>query len=100
MSPNKRERLHWTGRHKTNKRWRGDIMKALTRDRFCIVRITVHRKRLLDEDNAFGALKPVLDGLRDSGLIYDDSARWIVLRSEQILNDIEFTDIEIREVPG
>lgn len=98
MSPNERERLHWTDKRKANKKWRRDIMAALGRDRFQIVRIAIHRRRLLDADNATGSIKPVLDGLRDSGLIYDDSVRWIVLKTEQVLDQDDYTEIDIEEV--
>jgi hypothetical protein len=35
-------------------------------------------QRILDEDNCVGALKPILDGLKDAGWIYDDrrSSLW------------------------
>lgn len=98
ISPNDRERLHWTDKRKTNKKWRGDIMAALDRNRFYIVRIVLHRRRLLDEDNAVGSLKPVLDGLRDSGLIYDDSRRWILLHTSQVQDKDDYTEIEIQDV--
>jgi hypothetical protein len=97
-SPNDRERLHWTERRKANRKWRADIMAALGRDQFCRVRIALHRRRLLDDDNAVGSLKPVIDGLRDSGLIYDDSKRWILLSTEQVKDSEDFTEIEIEEV--
>jgi hypothetical protein len=98
MSPNDRERLHWTDRRKANRKWRSDIMAALDRDQFQKVRIILHRRRLLDDDNAVGSLKPVIDGLRDSGLIYDDSKRWILLTSEQVKDSDDYTEIDIEEV--
>ena len=98
ISPNERERLHWTDRHRANKKWRTDILKALGRDKFCEVGITLHRRRLLDVNNAFSSLKPVIDGLRDTGLIVNDSARWCVIKADQVQDAEDFTEIEIEEV--
>src|SRR3990167_4253756 len=43
------------------------------------VEVTVFRKRPLDPDNLTGSLKPVLDGMKNLGLIVDDSKEWIEL---------------------
>ena len=44
-------------------------------------RVTIHqwRKRLLDEDNLTGSLKPVLDALVNVGILQDDSPKHIIL---------------------
>jgi len=98
VSPNDHLGHHWSKHHKDHKQWRKDVMKALGRDRFQVVSIMLHRKRLLDPDNAAGSIKGCLDGLRDSGLIYDDSGRWILLTVDQVKDHDEYTEIEINEV--
>lgn len=47
------------------------------------VRITIRRRRLLDPDNAYASVKDLLDGIRDAGLILDDSEERITLEVNQ-----------------
>jgi hypothetical protein len=49
-----------------------------------LVRIVRCSKGLLDEDNLWGSIKPVLDQLRYSGLIPGDRPDQIELKVEQI----------------
>lgn len=37
------------------------------------------KRRLNDPDNLIAQLKPFTDGLRDAGLIHDDSPQWLTL---------------------
>ncbi len=39
----------------------------------------VWAKRRLDPDGLVGSLKPILDAMRKSGLIYNDSPKWLTL---------------------
>jgi hypothetical protein len=49
-----------------------------------VVTILMHRAGfLLDMDNAFAAVKPVVDGLKDAGLIQDDTPALLELRVQQ-----------------
>jgi hypothetical protein len=49
-----------------------------------VVTIVMHRASfLLDMDNAFAAVKPVVDGLKDAGLIQDDTPALLELRVQQ-----------------
>jgi Holliday junction resolvase RusA-like endonuclease len=43
------------------------------------IEITVHNAREYDPDNLYGSLKPILDALKLSGFIRDDSREWIQL---------------------
>lgn len=47
------------------------------------VRFTIRRRRLLDPDNAYASIKDLLDGIRDAGLILDDSEERITLEVNQ-----------------
>ena len=52
-------------------------------DRVMCVKFTCYRKRLLDDDNLRGGLKPVRDCLIAAGFIKDDSPKWGVFEYEQ-----------------
>ena len=65
------------------------------------VEVTVFRKRPLDPDNLTGSLKPVLDGMKNLGLIVDDSKEWIELgptKQERARGMREATVIELEEI--
>ena len=47
------------------------------------VQIISYRKRTFDKDNHYGGLKPLLDALKDIGLIWDDHEKWIDLETWQ-----------------
>jgi hypothetical protein len=49
-----------------------------------VVRFIGYRVRLLDPDNFAGSVKDLLDGLRHSGLLHDDSPELIKLETEQV----------------
>jgi len=62
------------------------------------VRITRFACRLLDEDNLSGGVKPLLDSIKQAGLIEDDSPECIELcvRQEKVTNKVhERTEVEI-----
>jgi Holliday junction resolvase RusA-like endonuclease len=49
--------------------------------------ITVYQKtRRFDKDNLYGACKPVIDALKESGYIYRDSPDWLDLDIRQELD--------------
>lgn len=62
------------------------------------VRITMYRKKLLDPDNAYGAVKELLDGLVAGQLITSDSADWLELDVKQEVSKDVHTTIEIEEI--
>lgn len=100
-------RLHWAQK----KKWRQDFAWAL---RAALseaglelpdppapkkrVRVTVHRIRLYDEDNLKGGCKPLWDGMRDIGLIRNDTPRWLRTEVEQKQSRSPRTEIEIEEI--
>lgn len=89
--PNENRRLHWSARAKREKEWR-DVASTTARvalrlhggaDDFPIERATLEYVFLLtaargDLDNLVAACKPLVDGLRDAGIIRDDSVGRLV----------------------
>lgn len=62
------------------------------------VRITRFGSRLLDHDNLTGGAQPLVNGLKEIGLIHDDSPEWLTLevKQEQVTNKMhERTEVEI-----
>src|SRR5271165_1847725 len=66
-----------------------------------LVRITRRSTRLLDRDNLWGSVKPLLDSLRDSGLVAGDDEASIQLdvRQEKVKHLAERgTIVEIERI--
>lgn len=58
--------------------------------------VRVFRDRLLDPDNAAAGLKVHLDAMRDIGLLWNDSPKWLSLEVEQFIDkENPRTEIEI-----
>jgi len=107
-STNKRERMHWAQRSKLNKailtiiwiqKLEQRIFPAKPEKKKKSVTITLyHKTRRFDKDNAYGAVKPVVDALRKLSLIYNDSPRWLDLGVVQELDhEKPRTEIEIKD---
>lgn len=89
--PNENRRLHWSARAKREKEWR-DLATLSARialratgraDDFPIERASLEYVFLLtaargDLDNLVAACKPLVDGLRDAGVLRDDSVGRLV----------------------
>jgi len=99
-------RSHWAARKRDLDDWTLEIRAAaggigcarpLARK---LVVIVLHRRRMLDPDNAYGSLKPVLDGLRRNELIADDSTARIELVMRQVVGQLEHTEIAIMDLEG
>lgn len=86
-SLNKVLRMHWTSKAKLNSKWDAEIFVAAPKF-FPIgkmrVIIKLHHSRLYDKDNAYGAVKPVVDALVSTGLLKDDTCHWLELTVEQV----------------
>lgn len=90
MSLNKVLVLHWRTRSAVNDLWRvlvrsmldlnGESRKATGKMR---CQILLSHSRFYDKDNAYGAVKPLVDALKHWKLIYDDTAEWLELSVEQ-----------------
>ena len=94
-SMNKLERMHWAVKKKLRARYGYGLMAGIREldpkpapgsydpPRMVAV-FTVYRNRMLDEDNAYGGLKPMIDALRDVKLIRNDSTRWFRMVVHQV----------------
>lgn len=82
---------HWSKHHRYRKHWSMLVLVAKSdagvygTPNFPRALVTVERHggRTMDVDNLFGSAKAVVDGLRDCGIIADDSPDHITLRVEQ-----------------
>lgn len=78
-------RYHWAVRSRESKRLRGVAFWLATGDRLPkglgFVEVTLHwqppTRGRRDPDNMFAYLKPLLDGLRDYGLVADDDSKHV-----------------------
>lgn len=97
-SLNQWQRLHWRRRSALRRRFGEDLLVAmqarrrLERHRLARLkktesplRVTIvrHGKRLLDPDNLVGGAKPLIDAMRDLGLIVDDDPAHLELTVKQ-----------------
>lgn len=71
--------LHWAIRAKENKKWRSDVgliarsCKPKNPFHACELTFIRHSSRPTDIDNGIASLKPLIDGLKDGGIISDDN---------------------------
>jgi hypothetical protein len=89
-SLNQTLRMHWSERRRLKQLWIKEIWVAAFEAKIrseprmkSKVEIDRRSPKLLDEDNCYGAIKVVLDALKDCGLIEDDSPEHIELRVSQ-----------------
>lgn len=79
VSLNKKLRSHRFKNHKENNQWDAIISclasgkKPIAPLEKCSIVIVRHFYRFLDYDGCVGSMKPVIDGLKFSGIIKDDS---------------------------
>jgi hypothetical protein len=52
---------------------------------------------MIDRDNLYGSCKPLIDAMRDVGLIRNDSPKWLDLGVCENRDDGPFTVIEFEE---
>ncbi len=89
-SLNVTSQMHWRAQRKLHDIWkllvRGAMpemyLKPVVKMR-CL--ITLHHSRLYDKDNAYGAVKPVVDSLRHWNLIFNDTDEYLDLTVEQAI---------------
>jgi Holliday junction resolvase RusA-like endonuclease len=82
---------HWSHYRKHRKHWSTLVMVAKSqagihgRPAYPRSRVNVERygARILDCDNYHGGLKALIDGLKDNGLIADDSHQHVELKATQ-----------------
>lgn len=87
-SLNKTLNMHFRDRVKLKNNWkmwvRSQHMPAfgLLPERMSVT-VTMHHSRLYDRDNAYGAVKPLVDALRHWRVIRDDTQEWLDLDVKQ-----------------
>lgn len=82
---------HWSKHHQHRKHWSMLVLVAKSEAgvygvlRMPKARVVIERHggKLLDHDNAVAGCKAIIDGLKDCGLIADDSPDHITLELEQ-----------------
>lgn len=91
-SQNVTDRMHFMARHRLKKQWTlrvGLAAGVLHPEGFpCKMAVTIHSyrtRRITDHANLVGGCKMVIDAIRDSGLIVDDSDKWMVATYKQDL---------------
>jgi hypothetical protein len=87
-SLNKTQRMHWATQRKLSKMWAWLIRSKLPEMHLepivkMRVSVTLCHSRFFDKDNAYGACKPLVDGLKTWGLVRDDTAEFLELTVEQ-----------------
>lgn len=90
VSLNVYKRMHYQAQRRLRDRYT-TLLRAHTTSatrcrphHFRNVTICRHGARLLDVDNLVGGCKPLIDALRRSGLIWDDSPKYLKVVYEQV----------------
>lgn len=86
------QRMHWAIKNKWTRAWKDEVRAALMMIKKpkilplkrANIKITFYACNLMDHDGAYNAAKPLLDVLKESGVIIDDSPKFIELKVEQI----------------
>lgn len=91
------QRIHWVIKSKWTRAWKDEVKSAIViyygklTEKIPIIHtgqktnieITLFTCSFKDCDNAYGSIKPILDGLTESGIIIDDSPEYINLKVDQ-----------------
>jgi len=93
-------KLHWSKRYKLRNEWEREIWalfngKVPRSNCKMDIKITSCRKKMIDQDNFVGGCKPILDSMKKLGLIVDDSAAWVKVEYEQLINESGLKDFKI-----
>lgn len=110
-SLNNQLRSHWAVRKRTKDNAAWHVRAVMGRksidhlDRFANVRITVYsnapkasggRARRLDTDNLIGGQKPLVDAMKQAGLLKDDSPKWAAIAYVENRDKVEAVRTEIQ----
>ena len=103
-SPNYLRGKHLRVRHRETKLWRDEVFYAVKQASlipapYLRAKVAIERrsKGVLDPDNLYGCVKPVIDGLRYAGVLVDDSSDHIKLTVTQS-RGTPLTRIEVQPV--
>ncbi len=107
-SLNKYLRMHFGAKKKLRERFGRDIAFALMAQGWRIPELPCHVPKMrvsallflprrLDPENAYGSMKPVLDGMRDVRALRNDSPAWLELDVKQEISRVPRMEITIEE---
>jgi len=104
-SVNETNKLHWGARDRLKKSYVAHISGAihdmdmkinkLKRPKKRRLMIYSYRKKIMDPDNIISSHKEMIDAIKDLGLIWDDSEKYIDLRVFQLEHPEQKTEIFI-----
>ncbi len=88
--PSQNVKGHWSKKHKIRCQWltvcASNNPTRKQEQRRMRMRLVCYRKKLItDIANLYGGAKPCVDGIKQSGLIYDDADIWCRIEYEQEL---------------
>lgn len=95
-------RIHWAVKYRWTCAWKREVANVIMAANWPItarrnfplkklkVRISFSACYLMDKDGAYNAAKPIVDGLKAAGVIFDDSPKFIDLDVSQ--NRVEHID--------
>jgi hypothetical protein len=82
-SPNRVLGKHWSTKAGEKDKWillvRSQILPGRALQKRKLVVIALAHSREYDKDNAYAAVKPIVDALKHWNLIWDDSPEWLDL---------------------
>ena len=106
-SVNETNKLHWGARDRLKKSFRKHIEGAildqdmkinkLKRPKKRRLMIYSFRKKTMDPDNIWASHKEMIDAIKELGLIWDDSEKYIDLRVFQLKHPEQKTEIFIED---
>jgi hypothetical protein len=85
-------RQHWALRHRWGKQWKESVEAGIWENKRRLgkmpyerarVLVTLFTMKLLDKDNAYASVKPIVDALKIYGVIVDDRLECIDLTVDQ-----------------
>jgi hypothetical protein len=86
-------RQHWADRHRWGKQWKESVEASIWENKRKLgkipyekarVLVTLFTMKLLDKDNAYASVKPIVDALKIYGVIVDDRLDCIDLTVGQV----------------
>lgn len=92
-SINSQNNMHWATKHKWKKAWEDEVYFSMMEHRsyfkkipipYLKLKIIYYNVQVMDEDNLRGSVKPILDGIVNAGVIYDDSPKYLSHTVEQV----------------
>lgn len=87
VPPSLNRNKHWAAKHLEMRTWKQelDVLKRTWKPAKGKVKVTItlHNARQYDRDNAYGACKPVMDAMKQLGMIVDDRAAYCDLTVKQ-----------------